>query len=558
MSVTKRPGMELRDYLSVVRRRKSTIALAAFAVVGTTLLMSFLQTPVYEGRARLLLQGTESLFDTVGVKYFDPTIVQTEIQVMQSEPVRARVAERLGRAPKVTAIAVGQTAVMEVRAESTRPKDAAAITNTYVESYIDYRRSQTVDNLVKAGEELQRRIDVTQQEIDRLSAQINAAPSCTATNPDGCSQRESLLRTRDSLSSQQAPFRQKLDQLQVDASLKDGGAQVVTPAAVPTEPIRPRPVRNGLLALGVGLIFGTSLAFVREHLDDSIKSKEDLERSSRDLAVLGLIPAVTVWKNRAEARVVSQTEPSSPVAEAYRSLRTSIHFLGIDRSIRIIQITSANASEGKSTTTANLAVALARAGERVVIVSCDLRRPRIHDFFDLPNAVGFTSVIMGDTPLSSALQQVPGESRLQLLASGPLPPNPSELLSSRRTGEVLKALQGQAVVLIDCPPVLPVTDASVMSSRVDGTLLVATVGSTTGKQFSRAVELLRQVEAPLIGTVLNGVPAEGAYGYTYQYYSREAATDQRKAQPANGAKVNGKGASTTAAGDRRPAPGRPR
>lgn len=555
--MTKRPGMELADYLAVARRRRSVIALAVVSVVGSTLLTSFLQTPVYEGRARLLLQGTPSLFDTVQSQRFDPTIVQTEVQVIQSEPVRALVRERLRKAPGVKAIAVGQTAVIEVRAQSTQPRDAAAVTNAYVESYIDYRREQAIENLVKAGEELQRRINVTQQEIDRLSAQINSAPPCTPTNQGGCSERESLLRTRDTLSSQQAPFRQKLDQLQVDASLKNGGAQIVTPAGVPTEPIRPRPLRNALLALAAGLLLGVSVAFVIEHLDDSIKTKEDLERSARDLAVLGLIPAVTVWKNRAETRVVSQTEPSSPVAEAYRSLRTSIRFLGIDKSMRAIQITSANASEGKTTTTANLAVALARAGERVVIVSCDLRRPRIHNFFDLPNTVGFTSVVMGDAPLSAALQQVPGESRLQVLTSGPLPPNPSELLSSRRTGDVLKALQAQSVVLIDCPPVLPVTDASVMSSRVDGTLLVATVGSTTGKQFSRAVELLHQVGAPLIGTVLNGVPADGAYGYAYQYYAREPAMKEPRAQPAHVAPGNGRDGRSVNAPDRHPTADRP-
>ncbi|MDQ4068158.1 MAG: polysaccharide biosynthesis tyrosine autokinase [Actinomycetota bacterium] len=535
MSVTNRPGAELRDQLSVVRRRKGLIMMVTFAVVGATLLLSFLQTPVYEGRARLLLQGTQSLFDSTQTNRFDYTLVQTEVQVMQSEPVRALVRERLGRAPNVTALPVGQTAVMEVRAESQRPTDAAAITNAYLEAYIDYRRDQAVGNLVKAGQELQRTIDVTQQQIDDLTKKINEVGPCSNTNLGACSEREALLRSRDTLVNQQAPFRQKLDQLQVDASLKNGGAQIVTRATVPTEPIRPRPVRSGLLALGAGLILAVCLAFLVEHLDDSIKSKEDLERAARDLPVLGLIPTVTVWKNRTEAKVVSQSEPSSPVAEAYRSLRTSINFLGLERSMRVIQITSANASEGKTTTTANLAVALARAGERVVILSCDLRRPRIHDFFELPNGVGFTSVLMGRVPLASALQQVPGEPRLQLLASGPLPPNPSELLSSVRTEQVLKALQSQAVVLIDCPPVLPVTDASVLSSKVDGTLLVATVGATTGKAFGRAVELLRQVGAPLVGTVLNGVPVEGAYGYAYQYYSRESTgKNGRKAESTNG------------------------
>jgi capsular exopolysaccharide synthesis family protein len=285
------------------------------------------------------------------------------------------------------------------------------------------------------------------------------------------------------------------------------------------------------MGLGVGVVFGIGLAFVAEHLDDSVRSKEDLERSAPNLPVVGTIPAVPSWKDRSDTVVMSQTEPSSAVAEAYRSLRTAVRFLTIDRSVRVIQITSPNVSEGKSTTVANLAVALARAGERVVVVCCDLRRPRIHRFFNLSNEVGFTSVIMGQTPLSEAVQAVPDQERLLLLASGELPPNPSELLSSARAAKVFEALQKEAsVVLVDCPPVLPVTDAAVLSARCDATLLVATVGTTGRKEVERSLELLRQVNAPLLGMVLNGTTAESGYGYVYRGYTLDNG---------NGSKGNG-------------------
>jgi len=164
-------------------------------------------------------------------------------------------------------------------------------------------------------------------------------------------------------------------------------------------------------------------------------------------------------------------------------------------------------------------VALARAGQRVIIVCCDLRRPRIHEFFGLSNDSGFTSVLLGKVPLSAALQKVPGQARLSVMASGPLPPNPSELLSSKRTVEVITSLQAEAdIVLIDSPPVLPVTDALVLSGRVDATILVCVSGATTRKDAARAVELLEQVDAPLVGTVLNGVSAANTYGYGGQYY----------------------------------------
>ena len=516
--------MGLRDYLAVVGRRKLTIVATTALVVGTALVLSFLQTPVYAAKSRVLLRPTASIFDASGSQQLQtPVLVQTEIQVFRSEQVRELVRAQLGgAAPKVSVSAISETAVVEVTAESTDPKRAAAVSNAYVSAFIEFRQNEANRASVEASKDIQTQIDGLQKEIRALDDRLAALPSCTGANqPRECEQRDRLIQDRDSLVSQMTPLRQRLDQLQVGTSAASG-PQVLAPAAAPTEPARPQPVRNGLMGLGVGLTLGVALAFAFEHLDDSIKSKEDLERLARDLPVLGLIPTVTAWKNRAQTRVVSQSDPASSVAEAYRSLRTSIRFIGLDRSMRTIQVTSPNASEGKTTTVANLAVALARAGERVVVVSCDLRRPRIHEFFDLPNDVGFMSVVLGEMPLSTALQAVPGESRLHLLATGPIPANPSELLSSSRAGQVLSALSKEfSIVLVDCPPVLPVTDASVLSARVDGTLLVATVGTTTGRQVTRSLELLRQVGAPLIGMVLNGVGDQAGYGY-HGYYGEPA------------------------------------
>ncbi|MEA2703018.1 MAG: tyrosine-protein kinase [Actinomycetota bacterium] len=506
--------MELRDYLSLLGRRKWIIVLAAGLVAGAALVASFLQTPIYEAKARLFLEANASVFDTNASQQLSTARIQTEIQVLQSAPVRNAVREKLGVAPPVSVTQVGQTEVLEVSVQAAKPKLAAELTDAYVVSYVDYRRKQAVDELVAKGKEIQRVVDDLKAQVADVDAKLAAIPR-TATTPAGpISSPE-----RDALVSQLSLFKQKLDQLGVDSALKNGNAQIVAPAEVPTIPVSPRPLRNGVLGLGLGLVLGVAAALLVEHLDDSIKTKEDLERSARGLHVLGLIPEITSWKNRGDTRVISRTEPTSPAAEAYRSLRTSINFLGVDRAMRVIQITSSNPSEGKSTTIANLAVALARAGERVVVVNCDLRRPRIHEFFDLPDSVGFTNVFLGELPVADALQAVAGERNLRLLASGKLPLNPSELLSSPRTGQILQELKSMGVmVLIDCPPVLPVTDAAVLSSRVDGTLLVASAGSTTGKDLTRALEVLRQVDAPLVGTVLNGVSAESGYGYQYGYY----------------------------------------
>lgn len=508
--------MKVGDYVRVLRRRKWAVILVASVITISAVAFSLLQTPVYQSHARVLLEPSQSLFQSGYGDYIDPARIQTEIEVIGSEGVQALVRERLGSVPPVSASVVGNTAVIDVSAESTKPKTAATVANAYAEAYADYRRQQAVGGLLDAAKQLQ-------QQISDLDKQIVAAQTrAVAANPPKAGAAPTPSAEEQSLQGQRATFKEKLDQLSVDTALKNGGASVVTKAVASASPIRPTPKRNAILGLLVGLILGVAVAFLVDQVDDSIRNKDDLERLAGGLPVIGVIPKIQGWKNRAEPLLVSQSEPSSPAAEAYRTLRTSIQFFGVDRKMRTILVTSATAGDGKSTTISNLGVVLARAGQRVAVVSCDLRRPRLHEFFGLSNTVGFTSVLVGSAPLAAALYSVAGDDRLRVIPSGPLPPNPSELLSSRRTAEIVTALEAQCdAVLIDCPPVLPVTDAAVLSARVDGVLVVATAGSTTGKEISRAVELLRQVDAPIVGVVLNGAPTDEAYGYKYEHYGQE-------------------------------------
>lgn len=506
----------IRDYARVLGRRKSTVFIAVLVVAGVALASALAQTPSYDTTASVLLEprSNSTLFNNNAIASNDPARdLQTEIQVVTSQPIKRVVHSTLGAAPAITVTPVGQSNVIHITAQSTDPVSAAVVANTYANAYIDYRRSQAVTDALAAESQIQGRISDLQHQIDGLNAQVKGAST---------SQTSAILSQIDSLVQQQGTFKQQLGQLQVQTAVKSGGAQLIAPASTPASPSTPRPLRDVVLAMMAGLILGIGAAFGLEYFDDSLKSQEDLDRAIHGLSTLAVIPQVSSWKTREEPLVISIAEPQSPAAESYRALRTAIQFSSMDRPLHTLQITSPSPGEGKTTTLVNLGVALAQVGQEVILTCCDLRRPRLHEFFDLDNNIGFTSVLLGNVPASAALQDVPGVPGLRVLASGPLPPNPSELLSSARAAEVLTALRGAAdMILIDSPPVLPVTDAAVLSGLVDSTLLVVTAGSTTRRQAAQAVAVLAQVDAPLLAVVLNGLTADGSYGSAYNYYRYE-------------------------------------
>lgn len=216
--------------------------------------------------------------------------------------------------------------------------------------------------------------------------------------------------------------------------------------------------------------------------------------------------------------LVTVSNPRSPVAEAYRTLRTNMEFSNLDKNLRTILVTSAGAEEGKSTTLSNLAVTIAQSGKRVILVDADLRRPTLHQVFGLKNSVGLTDMVRDETILANPPTQETNVPNLRVLTSGQLPPNPAEILGSKRMSEILAALLERAdMVLLDAPPVLAVTDAAVLSSKVDGVLLVVSAGKTKRESARKAQAQLEKINAKIIGAVINNVKADSSA----QYYSTE-------------------------------------
>ena len=299
---------------------------------------------------------------------------------------------------------------------------------------------------------------------------------------------------------------------------------VVKGATLQTVPVSPRPSRNLVLGVILGLILGAGLAVLRELLDTKVRTKEDIE-SLTEATILGGIP----FDADAEKHpLIVQAGPLAGRAEAFRSVRTNLRFVDLDHHPRTFVVTSSIAGEGKSSTSANLALALAESGVNVCVIEGDLRRPRLLDYLGLPGSVGLTDILIGRYQVDDVLQDF-GRLSLAILGAGPTPPNPSELLGSSAMSDLLAELRSRFdFVLIDAPPLLPVTDAAVLSTLTDGAILVTGSGLVTRDQLDHALENLENVNGKLLGIVLNRVPKSRTGGYyDYRYEYKPERTNQR-------------------------------
>lgn len=294
------------------------------------------------------------------------------------------------------------------------------------------------------------------------------------------------------------------------------------------------------------------VVFLIEYLDDRIRSPEQIDKVLK-LPVVGLIARMgNGYHGTGKHQLIAVREPRSPVVEAFRSLRTNIRFAGVDQPIRTLLVTSPGPSEGKSTVAANLAVVMAQAGLKVTIVDADLRRPTMHKQFNQVNHAGLTDVILRDPGQWSGISVVSGVPNLSLLLSGSLPPNPSELLGSKRMHQLVDYLhQFNDVVIIDAPPLLPVTDALVLSPLADGVLMVIDYGSTRIGEAIQGKTQLDQSGARILGVVMNKIPT-GRRGYSYSYrhyytYEGDGNVQRRGAKGGSGRSSAGVGPSTAPA-----------
>ncbi|MEZ5321581.1 MAG: polysaccharide biosynthesis tyrosine autokinase [Microthrixaceae bacterium] len=528
-----RSDTNVEDYLGILRRRWQWPVVGLVIAVAVSLALSLSQQKIYQASAQLLLQPekSENIFSNQVVGGDPARAVQNELKVINSRAIQAAVTKAYGAPLTVAAVSGGDDDIIILSATDTVPERAARKVNVYAETYQSERLDATIADLAKTKRVVQNQIDDFQKQINdvnkpiaELDAKIAGLLTTDPQYAELTAQRQQLVTAtqskRNDLEQQLNDYQQRQNILQLSERLTTtGGVQILNPATTPSTPISPKPLRDAMQAAIVGLLLGVALAFLIEQADDRVRTVSDLERAARDLPVLGMIPVDDAWKNRAEPRVTTLEAPMSATAEAYRGIRTSLQYLALQRPIGVVQVTSATADEGKSSMLSNLAVAFAEAGMKVAVVGCDLRKPRTHQFFQVDGSVGLTSVLLGRRSLDECLQVSPVHPNITVLASGPRPPNPSELLGLDSTNQIIRSLLNtHSIVFVDSTPVLPVTDALVLARTVDATLFLTMVRKTSRRQVRHSLDRLHQVQSPLLGTILNGVEEEAAYGALYEYY----------------------------------------
>jgi capsular exopolysaccharide synthesis family protein len=540
----------LQDYIAVLRRRRRVVLGAVAGAITATIALSFLQTPKYRAESELLLRGTTSesiLVEDAGVvRSPDDSAreLNNEIRRIESSATRDAVAEAYDGPLDVDAVHASAPAssdndVIKIELTSERAEEAVELVNLYAETYVDVRRDTQIDDLLAASEEIQSRLDSLRERIRTVSEPLDEVNARVAAAPAGSPERTELEDERQvvtmqvlpelaPLQSRESSFRAQLEQLEATQDLSTtGGVTILAPADEPSTPVSPRPVPYLVVGALIGVLGGIALAYLVDRLDDSVGSKEESEKITA-LPTLGMIPKVADHSPATELATVADS--ASPAAEAYRLLRTSVKFLGIESPLRTVLVTSAAASEGKTITAANLAAVIAQSGDSVLLIGADLRRPRIHDVFGAPQGPGLTTVLLDESDAESTVfgvAEVPG---LNVMPPGPTPPNPAELLDSQPARDLFASLADRYdTVLIDSPPVLPVTDAQVLARIADAVLVVVAYRETSRRGLSRAMELLGQVAAPVVGTVLNLVPPKDSYGgQTYRYETYRSRSERRR------------------------------
>ena len=530
------PTSDLKLYARLIWRWSWLIVLCALVAAGAAYYVSINMTPIYQSTSRLMISQGQSP-DTGN--YTDilasERIARTYAELMKSNVTLQQSLQRLGLdaqledvAAQITAVnvtPVRDTQLVNLTVEGLNPELVAAVANTLPQLFLEELRQVQSSRFTESKASLQEQLDAIAREIEATQLDMDALQ-------DARTAQDQLEygRLRNELTQYQASYAnllQTYETLRLTEAQSMDNVVIMEPAKVPEAPIRPRTMMNVLLAAIVGAMLALGVIFLIEYLDDRIRTPDDVKRVTT-LPVLGLISRVSrkdLGKHE-QLELLSAAAPRHPTVEAFRRLRTNLQYYNVDEGMHSLLIASARPGAGKSTTAVNLAIVLAQSGKKVALIDSDMRKPRLHKIFNLPRKPGLSEVLASGMPAESSLVPVgpvraPGVTNLRVLVSGGKAPNAAELLGSKRMQELVAYLKREAdVVIFDSPPLLAVADAQVIGQWVEGVLLVANTQQTSSGDLQQGIELLEQVNAPLLGVVLNQFTktGQGYYYYTYDYY----------------------------------------
>lgn len=457
--------MEIRDYLNVARRHWLLILAAVLVAMGVSAVWTFHTTPLYSSSARVFISTTpDDSSQAYQGSLFSEQRVKSYADIVTGDDLAKRVV-------KVNHLDISPAALRS-KIQATVIPDSVLIQITVTDP--NPRTAQRLNQGVV-------------EELSKAVVRLETPPG----------KKVPVLRATE-----------------------------IDSPNLPGAPISPKPSRNLLLALMLGLLLGFGLAALREVLDTSVKEVEDVP----ELANTPLLAQMPMDKRVADAPLIAGLGTHDPRTEAFRVLRTNLQFVDVDSTHKALVFTSSLPGEGKSTTSVNTAIALAMAGNKVLLVDADLRRPQVARLLGLENAVGLTTALIGTLSVADAIQRH-GETGLDVLTSGVIPPNPAELLQSQAMADLLERVRSSYdFVIFDAPPLIPVTDAALIAAQTDGAVLVVRSNKTTKDQVATAVHRLESVSARALGVVVNMVPQRrgfgSGYGYGYGYgYAPDAAKD---------------------------------
>ena len=532
-------GLTLRDYLAVVWRRKWVILLVVAVATVSAYFFSARQPDMYAASADLLYTKQIDVANPLtGGSYTDVNERNLELRSVanilaspeMTKRAGAKLAAKGGPGPGYSVSAEplsdssggssSGTNVVRITAESESPELAAAAANAYADAFVEYRRETVVE------------------QIDRA---IEVIGSRAATYQGAAKQSTDYL-----------VLEQRLQDLEILKATATGNFTKLVPATVPATPYAPQPLRSAILGFGVGLFAGIGLAFLLEQFDTRVRRPEQVVEVLRQ-PVLGRVPRIS-RRELGEGSLTTLTHPDGHVAEAFRMIRTNLDFMAVDAEVRSIVLTSSIQGEGKSVAVANLAVTMALAGKKVIVVDADLRRPRQHKLFGLANDAGVSTVVASAHGLGDAIQAVNLEpqapsngalpysawakgsetrSRLFVLTSGPIPPNPGEIVASRRFATMLEHLSGEAdVVLVDTPAMLAVGDTSAIAAYADGLIFLVDMDEVRRPQLQSATQQLARLPIKQLGTIIRAHSrSAGQYYYSPGYYYHYRESDEESLRP---------------------------